>query len=403
MSSPLEGIKVLDMSRVLAGPWTGQLLGDYGAEVLKIERPVVGDDTRHWGPPWLGSEEGGEAAYFLSTNRNKQSITIDISHPDGQRVVCALAAKADVLIENFRVGTMSRYGLAADELMKANPGLIYCSISAYGQQGSRTHEPGYDAMIQASAGLMSITGEPDEAGGSPQKVGVAISDIMAGMYAATAILAAIHERVSSGKGQFIDVPLYDSQVAWLANQAMNFLIGGDTPGRLGTAHPNLVPYQTFSTSDGYVTVAVGNDKQFAACAECVGQPGLASDSRFEHNLDRVENRDVLVAALAAVLQTRTTGHWLRAFAAASVPAGPVNSVKDVLTDAYAIERRLVRKMQHSLDDEMPTVANPVGFSRTPVCYALAPPLLGQHTKTILSAWLDYSDEEIAALVSSGAV
>ncbi len=306
MSGPLEGIKVLDMSRVLAGPWTGQLLGDYGAEVLKIERPVVGDDTRHWGPPWLGNEDDGEAAYFLSTNRNKQSITIDISHPDGQRVVCALAEKADVLIENFRVGTMSRFGLAADQLMKSNPGLIYCSISAYGQHGSRAHEPGYDAMIQASAGLMSITGEPDAAGGSPQKVGVAISDIMAGMYAATAILAAIHERDRSGKGQFIDVPLYDSQVAWLANQAMNFLIGGDTPGRLGTAHPNLVPYQTFATSDGYVTLAVGNDKQFAACAKCVGQPGLASDARFERNSDRVKNRDALIAALAVELQTCTT-------------------------------------------------------------------------------------------------
>lgn len=403
MSGPLEGIKVLDMSRVLAGPWTGQLLGDYGAEVLKIERPVVGDDTRHWGPPWLGSEDDGEAAYFLSTNRNKQSITLDISHPDGQRVARSLAEKADVLIENFRVGTMSRFGLAADELMDANPGLIYCSISAYGQQGSRAHEPGYDAMIQASAGLMSITGEPDEAGGSPQKVGVAISDIMAGMYAGTAILAAIHERDRSGKGQYIDVPLYDSQVAWLANQAMNFLIGGDTPGRLGTAHPNLVPYQTFATSDGYVTLAVGNDKQFTACAKCIGQPELASDARFERNSDRVKNRDVLVAALAAVLQTRTIEHWLHAFAAASVPAGPVNSIKDALTNAHAVERRLVRRLKHPLDDEMPTVANPVRFSRTPVCYASAPPVLGQHTKSILSEWLEYSDEEIAALVSSGAV
>jgi formyl-CoA transferase len=287
--------------------------------------------------------------------------------------------------------------------MDANPGLIYCSISAYGQQGSRAHEPGYDAMIQASAGLMSITGEPDEAGGSPQKVGVAISDIMAGMYAGTAILAAIHERDRSGKGQYIDVPLYDSQVAWLANQAMNFLIGGDTPGRLGTAHPNLVPYQTFATSDGYVTLAVGNDKQFTACAKCIGQPELASDARFERNSDRVKNRDVLVAALAAVLQTRTTEHWLHAFAAASVPAGPVNSIKDALTNAHAVERRLVRRLKHPLDDEMPTVANPVRFSRTPVCYASAPPVLGQHTKSILSEWLEYSDEEIAALVSSGAV
>lgn len=400
MNGPLDGIKVLDMSRILAGPWAGQLLGDYGAEVLKIERPSVGDDTRHWGPPWLGGDEDGESAYFLSTNRNKQSITIDISHPDGQRVVRALAEKSDVLIENFRVGTMGRFGLAADELTAANPGLVYCSISAYGQQGSKAHEPGYDAMIQASAGLMSITGEPE---GSPQKVGVAVSDIMAGMYATTAILAALHDRERSGKGQCIDVPLYDSQVAWLANQASNFLIGGDIPGRRGTAHPNLVPYQTFASSDGHVTVAVGNDDQFAACAKCVGHPELASDARFKRNSDRVENRDELIAVLAAALKTRSTEQWLKIFAASGVPAGPINSIDAVLTDAYANERGLVRKMTHVLDKEMPTVANPVGFSRTPVCYELAPPVLGQHTASVLRRWLNYSDAEIAELVSAGAV
>lgn len=400
MSGPLDGIKVLDMSRILAGPWAGQLLGDYGAEVLKIERPSVGDDTRHWGPPWLGGEEGGESAYFLSTNRNKQSITIDISHPDGQRVVRALTEKSDVLIENFRVGTMARFGLGADELTEANPGLVYCSISAYGQHGSKAHEPGYDAMIQASAGLMSITGEAD---GSPQKVGVAVSDIMAGMYATTAILAALHERERSGKGQCIDVPLYDSQVAWLANQAANFLIGGDIPKRRGSAHPNLVPYQTFETSDGYVTVAVGNDDQFAACATCVGHAELASDARFKRNSDRVRNRDELVALLCAKLKTRTTEEWLQALNAAGVPAGPISSIDSVLTDSYAQERKLVRKMAHALDDEMPTVANPVGFSRTPVCYESAPPVLGQHTVSVLRHWLNYSDAEIAELVSAGTI
>jgi len=400
MSGPLDGIKVLDMSRILAGPWAGQLLGDYGAEVLKIERPSTGDDTRQWGPPWLGDEAGGESAYFLSTNRNKQSITIDISHPDGQRVVRALAEKSDVLIENFRVGTMARFGLAADELTAANPGLVYCSISAYGQKGSKAHEPGYDAMIQASAGLMSITGEPD---GSPQKVGVAVSDIMAGMYAATAILAALHDRERSGKGQCIDVPLYDSQVAWLANQATNFLIGGDIPVRRGTAHPNLVPYQTFASSDGHVTVAVGNDDQFAACTECVGHPELALDARFKRNSDRVRNREELIAVLTTALKTRTTEQWLKEFAASGVPAGPINSIDTVLTDTYAHERGLVRKMVHVLDDEMPTVANPVGFSRTPVCYESAPPVLGQHTASVLRRWLDYSDAEIAELVSEGIV
>lgn len=403
MSGPLRGIKVLDMSRVLAGPWAGQLLGDYGADVIKVEQPGQGDDTRHWGPPWLGSEADGEAAYFLATNRNKRSITIDISNPRGQGLVRELAAEADVLLENFRVGTMARYGLDAGDLCKESPGLIYCSISAYGQQGSRARDPGYDAMIQASAGLMSITGPSDEEGGGPQKVGVAIADIMAGMYAVTAVLAALEERRQSGQGQVIDVPLYDSQVAWLANQAMNFLIGGITPGRRGTAHPNLVPYQTFASHDGYFTLAVGNDRQFAACAACVGQPELAEDPRFASNADRVNNRDVLIAGLTEVFRERSTAHWLQTFKEAEVPVGPINTISEVLTNAHAEERGLVRNMEHPLDGSLPTVANPVGFSRTPVCYGSAPPLLGEHTEGVLIDWLGYSASQIEELQESGAI
>ena len=403
MRGPLEGTKILDMSRILAGPWAGQLLGDYGADVIKVERPHLGDDTRHWGPPWLGDDPEGEAAYFLAANRNKRSITIDIANPQGQRLIRELVAEADVLIENFRVGTMSRYGLSADDLRHDNRGLIYCSISAYGQHGSRANEPGYDAMIQASAGLMSITGAPDSEGGSPQKVGVAIADIMAGMYATTAILAALEERRNSGEGQTIDVPLYDSQVAWLANQAMNFLIGGSTPERHGTAHPNLVPYQTFATSDGYCTLAVGNDSQFAACAACLSLPELGTDPRFARNADRVNNRDALVPILADELRKMPTEHWLQAFRDAGVPAGPINSIGEVLTDDYGVERGLVESLNHALDSSLPTVANPVGFSRTPVVYGAPPPMLGEHTESILRDWLGYSADQIETLMSSGAI
>lgn len=399
MKGPIAGIKVLDMSRVLAGPWAGQLLGDYGADVVKIERPELGDDTRHWGPPWLGDDNKRESAYFLSCNRNKRSITLDISKDEGQRVVRELVAKADVVIENFKVGTMSRYGLGADELLKVNPRLIYCSISAYGQSGSRAQDPGYDAMMQASAGLMSITGAPDNEGGSPQKVGVAVCDIMAGMYAVTAILAALHARDQTGAGQHIDIPLYDSQVAWLANQAMNFLIGGTVPERRGTAHPNLVPYQVFATSNGHLMLAVGNDRQFSACADCVGLASLAEDEQYKRNAGRIEHRDALVEQLAAAIAGATTEHWLGVFLDAGVPAGPINTIAEVLTDQYAEERGMVRTMRHPLSSTMPVVANPVEFSDTSVDYSAAPPMLGQHTSEVLREWLHYSKEDIERLAS----
>lgn len=391
------------MSRVLAGPWAGQLLGDYGADVVKIERPGQGDDTRKWGPPWLGGEKDSESAYFLSCNRNKRSLTLDISLGEGQRVLRELVAKADVLIENFKVGTMSRYGLGPAELMQLNPRLIYCSISAYGQTGSRASQLGYDAMIQASAGLMSVTGAPDEEGGSPEKVGVAICDIMAGMYAATAILAALSARETSGAGQRIDVPLYDSQVAWLANQSMNYLIDGKVPQRRGTGHPNLVPYQVFATADGHLMLAVGNDRQFRSCVACLGRPELADDPRFLCNAGRVEHRELLIGELSDLFRKGTSDDWLRKLGASGVPAGPINSIADVLSDQYARERNLVRTMQHPLTDTLPTVSNPVQFSRTSVNYRSAPPLLGQHTSEVLAEWLNYSDEKIAQLASFKAI
>ena len=399
MKTPLAGLKVLDLSRVLAGPWATQLLGDYGADVVKVERPGSGDDTRSWGPPWLGSE----AAYFLAANRNKRSVTVDLSTPDGCAVVRALARQADVVIENFRVGTMQRFGLAPEDLMRVNTGLIVCSISAFGQTGSRAHEPGYDAMIQASGGLMSITGPPDEEGGGPQKVGVAIADIMAGMYAVSAILAALHVRHATGRGQHIDVPLYDSQVAWLANQAMNFLVGHEVPVRLGTAHPNLVPYQAFASSDGNLMLAVGNDPQFRRCMECIGCAELGTDERFATNDARIANRAELVAIIADRLKREPTAHWLGEFGHHGIPSGPINDIGQVLSDEFASERGLVRRAPNAAGDTVPLVANPVRFSETPVTRDRAPPLLGEHTDEVLGEWLGYSAEQIGALRKSAAI
>ena len=401
MAAPLKDIRVLDMSRILAGPWAGQLLGDYGADVVKVERPGPGDDTRHWGPPWYDGQSENQSAYFLSTNRNKRSITVDIASGPGRELVRELTAATDVLLENYKVGTLQRYGLGWDDLRTVNPGLIYCSISAFGQSGARASEPGYDAMIQASGGLMSITGP--EGHGGPQKVGVAIADIMAGMYAVTAILAALNARQLSGSGQHIDIPLYDTQVAWLANQNMNFLVGGRVPGRMGTAHPNLAPYQAFATLDGSLMLAVGNDQQFANCVRCLGLPELASDERFTRNQDRVANRDALVDLLQDAIRKRSTNDWLSRFGEINVPAGPINDIEAVLTNAHAQERKLVRELNDARGDPVPTVANPVAFSESPVTYDKAPPMLGEHTDEVLREWLGYSDAQIADLRRSKAI
>jgi crotonobetainyl-CoA:carnitine CoA-transferase CaiB-like acyl-CoA transferase len=403
MSGPLHGTRVLDLSRVLAGPWATQLLGDYGADVVKIERPGSGDDTRAWGPPWLASAHGRESAYFLSTNRNKRSVTVDLASPDGQQVARKLALQADVLIENFKAGTTEHWGLDAEGLRNDNPGLVYCSISAFARNSSRAHEPGYDAMIQASGGLMSVTGPPDKEGGTPQKVGVAIADIMCGMYAATAILAALNERAGTGIGQAIEVPLLDSQVAWLANQNMNYLVGGDVPGRMGTAHPNIVPYQAFPTADGYIMIAVGNDRQFAACMHCCGLPGLADDARFRSNQDRLGNRDALIGLMTRALEGRDSADWLRELTVAGVPCSPINDLGDVFSGAYATEREFVRHVAHPYNNRLPTVANPVKFSASTVDYENAPPLLGEHTNEVLIDWLGYSDAAIERLRRAGTI
>ncbi|MDH4049059.1 MAG: CoA transferase [Gammaproteobacteria bacterium] len=406
MSGPLSGIRIVDLSRVLAGPWASQLLADFGAEVIKIEKPGAGDDTRHWGPPWLSDRDGKptrESAYFLATNRNKLSITANLSHPEGQKLVSELASQADVLLENFRVGTLAKFRLDAANLQEQNPRLIYCSISAYGQQGSRRSLPGYDAMMQAEGGLMSITGEPATSGGQPQKVGVAIADIMTGMYAATAILAALEARHTSGEGQYIDLSLYHSQVAWLANQGQNFLMTGVSPGRLGTAHPNIVPYQSFRTADGYVMLAVGNDRQFAACVDCMGIGDLANDARYASNEKRVRNRDGLITTLSALFQEKSTAHWLDALAKVGVPAGRINDIDAVLGGDYASEAGLIGQFRHSLSETVPMVTNPVNFSATPVERRHAGPLLGEHTEQILTSRLGYSIEKIAGLRDRGAI
>ena len=406
MPGPLNSLKVIDMSRVLAGPWAGQLLADYGAEVIKIERPGVGDDTRSWGPPWLRDSAGNDtkaAGYFQSTNRNKRSVTVNLAHPLGQELIRKLVTRSDVLLENYKVGSLQRYGLDATTLCELNPTLIYCSISAYGQSGSKSGEPGYDALIQAAGGLMSITGESDADGGRPTKVGVAIADIMAGMYAATAVLAALVAREQSGRGQHIDVPLFDSQVAWLANQNMNYLLTGTPPDRRGTAHPNIVPYQAFQTADGYLMLAVGNDSQFANCCASLGCPEVAEDPRYSANSARIENRDELIQIITERLTGETTAYWLDRFASLHIPAGPINDLAQVFSDPVVAERRIVRSLNHSLVGDVPTVANPVRFSDTPVEYKLAPPVLGQHTAEVLKDDLGYSDKEIARLYDSGAI
>ncbi len=399
MTTALHGLRVLDLSRVLAGPWTSQLLGDYGADVVKIERPGSGDDTRHWGPPWVG----GESAYFLSCNRNKRSVTIDLAHTQGQALVRELAMCADVLIENFRAGTLARYGLDETSIRSLNPGLVYCTISAYDSRSTRARMPGYDAMIQAEAGFMSITGPPDEEGGSPQKAGVAIADILTGLYAATAILAALQHRERDGVGQRLEIPLFDVQVASLVNQNLNYLLGGTVPGRLGTAHPNIVPYQAFATADGHLMLAVGTEAQFRACIDCLGVAGQLGSDEFASNARRVTRRHEVVAVLGAAFARETTAAWLAALLPAGVPCGAIQALDEVFASDYAQEQQLVRELVHPFHAALPAVANPVRFSATPVEYAAAPPLLGADTDAVLHEWLGYSREQVEQLRTSGAL
>ncbi len=392
---PLRGIRVLDLTRVLAGPTATQLLGDLGADVIKIERPGAGDDTRAWGPPYLKGDDGAdtsESAYYLSVNRNKRSVTIDLAKPAGRELVRHLAGHCDVLVENFKVGDMARFGLAFDDLRGELPGLVYCSISGFGQTGPYARRPGYDFLIQGMGGIMSITGEPD---GQPMKVGVAVADVVCGLYAATAILAALRHRDRSGEGQWIDLSLLDTQIAWLANQGLNYLTSGRAPGRLGNAHPNIVPYQVFEASDGYVIVAVGNDGQFRRLCSVLGNPAWADDPRFATNAERVRNRDALVSLIADRMRGRTAGHWLQALDAVNVPSGPVNTLEQVFADPQVRHREMELVMPHPLaaKDALHLIADPIRLSATAVSYRLPPPLLGQHTDEVLEEILGLGAEE----------
>lgn len=387
----LSGLKVLDLSRVLAGPWAGQMLADLGADVVKVERPGAGDDTRAWGPPYLRDADGhdtSEAAYFLSANRNKRSITIDFTQPEGQQQVRELVQRADVLIENFKVGGLAAYGLDYASLQALNPRLIYCSVTGFGQQGPYAKRAGYDFMIQAMGGLMSITGKADdEEGAGPVKVGVALTDILTGLYASNAILAALAERERSGQGQYIDLALLDVQIACLGNQALNYLTTGVPPKRLGNAHPNIVPYQDFPTADGDFILTVGNDGQFRKFCEVAGHPEWATDPRFVSNAARVANRAELIPLIRQVTVFRSTAEWIAALEQAGVPCGPINDLAQVFADPQVQARGTRIRMAHPLAGEVDLVANPIRLSRTPVDYRRPPPLLGEHNNEVLADWL----------------
>ena len=407
MAGPLQGIVVLDLSRILAGPWATQVLADYGAEVLKVEHPLGGDDTRKWGPPYLkdsSGQETRESAYYLSANRGKRSLAIDFSQPEGQALVRQLVAQADVLVENFKVGGLARYGLGYEQLSALNPRLVYLSISAFGQDGPDAAKPGYDAMIQGMGGLMSLTGVPDgEPGAGPQKVGVAVADLMCGMYAVSAILAALVERERSGRGQYIDLSLLDTQVAWLANQNLNYLVSDQPPRRQGTAHPNIVPYQAFQTADGYLMLAVGNDAQFGRFCAAAGAPELASDTRFKTNQDRVAHRAELVPGVAALLRSRTTRDWLAALEVAQVPCGPINDLAQVFAEPQVRHRALRMELPHPTAGSAPGVRNPVRFSRTAIEYERAPPPLGADTMSALEERLGLDATALADLAARGVI
>ena len=385
--APLDGIRVLDLSRVLAGPWCSQNLADLGADVIKVERPGTGDDTRAWGPPYLKDADGNdtsEAAYYLSTNRNKRSIAIDIATPEGAELVRKIAVHCDILVENFKVGGLKKYGLDYESIKAVNPRLIYCSITGFGQTGPMASLPGYDFMIQGMGGLMSITGERDDLpGGGPQKAGVAVTDLFTGMYASVAILGALQERHRSGLGQYIDVALLDCHVAMLANQTLNYMTSGVAPQRAGNAHQNVVPYQVFAASDGHLIVAVGNDSQFRAYCEVMGRPDLASHPDYVTNSSRLRNRKALIAELEEIMKTRGRDEWIDALQKVGVPSGPINNIQQVFEEPQVKAREMWRDLPHPLAGTTPTTASPIRYSDTPVQYRMAPPLLGQHTDEIL--------------------
>jgi crotonobetainyl-CoA:carnitine CoA-transferase CaiB-like acyl-CoA transferase len=404
VTGPLQGVKILDLTRILAGPFCTQMLGDLGAEVIKIERPRSGDDTRNFAPPFLVDEQGAEtseSAYFLSANRNKKSVVVDLTKPAGQKLIRRLMAMSDVVVENFKTGTLSKYGLSYDDVKSENPALVYCSITGFGQTGPYANRPGYDFLIQGMGGVMSLTGEPD---GSPQKVGVPIADLMTGMYAAVAINAAIYCARNTGVGQFIDISMLDAHVAWLGNVGMNYLYAGNL-GRLGNDHPNIVPYRPFETADGQIIIVVGNDDQFRRFCGIAGCDELATDSRFRTNEMRVRNRAELAAYLDPIVAARPSAFWLKELEAQSIGCGPINNLEQVFNDPQVIAREMVHEMRHSVNGGTTArlLASPIKMSETPVTYRHAPPLLGEHTAEVMSGMLGLDKSEIQELCDLGVI
>ncbi len=405
ISGPLAGVRVLDLTRILAGPTCTQLLGDLGADVLKIERPGEGDDTRHWGPPYLKDRDGQdsrESGYYLASNRNKRSVAIDIAKPEGQALVRGLLKDCDVLVENFKAGGLAQYGLDYESLQADFPRLVYCSISGFGQTGPYADRAGYDYLAQGQGGIMSITGEPD---GQPMKVGVGISDVACGLYAAVAVLAALRHRDAAGRGQHVDLALLDTTVAWLVNVGVDHLLTGQMPRRLGNAHPNIVPYQLLATEDGYFTLAVGNDSQFRKFCEFAGRPELADDERFRTNGNRVKNRTVLMGLIEAIARTRPTQDWVEGLVRLGVPAGPVNDVAGVFRDPQVLHRGMKISLPNpeAQGGAVPLIGNPIQLSETPVTYRRPPPRLGQHTDEVLREMLGLSRAELARLRAAGII
>jgi crotonobetainyl-CoA:carnitine CoA-transferase CaiB-like acyl-CoA transferase len=407
MVAPLSHVRVLDMSRILAGPWAGQTLADLGADVIKIERPERGDDTRTWGPPFLKDSDGKEtmdSAYFLSANRGKRSVTLDISRSEGQEVVRRLAAVSDILIENYKVGGLAGYGLGYEDLKKVNPGLVYCSITGFGQTGPLSSRAGYDFLIQAMGGFMSITGEKDDMpGGGPQKIGVALSDILTGLYTTIAALSGLSQREKTGEGCHVDMALLDVTVASTANQALNYLVSGKAPQRMGNAHPNIVPYEAFAAADQYIIVAVGNDGQFARFVEAAGRGELAADERFATNAARVANRETLLPIIRDFLRQRPAAEWIDAFEKVGVPCGPINDLAQVFDHPQVRARGMRMDLPHPVTGSVPQVANPIRYVDAPLDYGRAPPTLGQHTDEVLREVLEMDDTELARLRESGII
>jgi len=393
---PLAGLRVLDLTRVLAGPTCTQMLGDLGAEVIKIERPEAGDDTRGFAPPFW--PETKESAYFIGVNRNKKSVTVDIAKPEGQALILKLLESCDILAENFKVGALAKYGLGYEQLKAKFPRLIYCSITGFGQTGPYAPRPGYDALIQAMGGIMSLTGEPN---GSPQKAGVPVADLFAGLYGCIGILAALNHRNATGEGQQIDIGMLDTHVAWLANQGMNYLSTGENPPRLGNQHPNISPYQEYPTKDGYLILAVGNDPTFERFCKNFGQEHLLSDERFATNPKRVANRDLVTQTLTPLMKTKTTAEWVAALEALKIGCGPINTLKDVFADPHVQARNMTLEMDHGSGATVKVIANPVKLSATPPTYRSAPPVLGEHTDAVLSGILGMSAVEIETLRAKG--